>query len=234
MPDTAEAASKVKIDKKHFPDGTFRQAVKSFDKNKDGYLSSKERKAIKSIKLENEKCSFGPSTRQKLNLKGIAYFPQTKELNIVFYRLKNLKLDKLKKLKTVKLEDCQKVDGTKSDEKYDFTKNKKLEKLCLKNIGDNVKQISFARGNKIKSLELIVPKQMATVDLSRLSQMDDLQIHDSEIETIDLKKCVSLKKIWICNNKNLKELIFGANSELEELVASNHPFFECSTLYTEK
>ena len=85
LPDTAEAASKVKIDKKHFPDGTFRQAVKSFDKNKDGYLSSKERKAIKSIKLENEKCSFGPSTRQKLNLKGIEYFPQTKELKIVIY-----------------------------------------------------------------------------------------------------------------------------------------------------
>ena len=222
LPDSAEAASKVKIDKKHFPDITFRQTVKSFDKNKDGYLSRKERKAVKRIELENEHCSFGPSDGQILNLKGIEYFPQAKELNIVFYRLKNLKLDKLRNLKTVKLEDCQKVNGTKSDEKYDFTKNKKLEKLCLKNIGDNVKQISFAKGNKIKSLELIVPKQMPTVDLSRLSQMEDLQIYDSGIENVDLKKCVSLKKVWICNNKNLKELIFGANSELKELEAGNN------------
>lgn len=219
---TAEAASKVKIDRKHFPDRTFRQTVKSFDKNKDGYLSDKESKAVKSIELENENCALEPSARQKLNLKGIEYFPQTKELNIVFYRLKNLKLGRLKNLKTVKLDDCQKADGTESDKKYDFTKNKKLEKLCLKNIGDNVKQISFARGNKIKSLELTVPKQMPAVDLSRLSQMEDLQIHDSGIETVDLRKCVSLKKVWICNNKNLKELTFGASQKLKELEAGNN------------
>lgn len=36
--DVSKVASKVKIDKKHFPDKIFREYVKEFDKNKDGSL----------------------------------------------------------------------------------------------------------------------------------------------------------------------------------------------------
>ena len=38
LQNTAEAASKIKIDKNHFPDKIFREYVKEFDKNKDGSL----------------------------------------------------------------------------------------------------------------------------------------------------------------------------------------------------
>lgn len=220
-PNTAEAASKIKIDTKHFPGKIFREYVKAFDTNKDGYLSEKERKAVKRIELDNGKfTSHDPISKAPIvDLKGLEYFPQTEELWVSCYRLKNMKFEKLKKLKMVQFARCKKVDRTKSDETYDFTKNKKLRKVDLHSIGNTVKKILFAKDNEIERLLLTVPEQMDTVDLSRLSQVEYLEIsgYKSKVESIDLSQCVSLREVWISGLTKLTRLDCSNCTDLREL-----------------
>lgn len=79
---TVEAASSsVKIDAKHFPDKTFRNYVKGFDKNKNGALSKAERSKVKTIVL---------SSMAIKDLKGIEYFTNLTELSCRYNQLKKL------------------------------------------------------------------------------------------------------------------------------------------------
>lgn len=215
LPEGSEAASKVKIDKKHFPDKIFREYVKKYDKNGDGYFSVKEREAVKKIELDND---LYPAT---LNLMGMDYFPKTEELTLIWCDVKNLRFDRLKNLKVVNLEQCKKEDNKESDKEYDFTANKKLKEVQIRR--GNVKRILLAKNNKIEKFILRVPKQMKKVDLSRLSQVEELWLFDSEAESFNLKKCTFLKKAVITGNPNLTKLDFSANPNLEELeVNGNH------------
>ena len=223
LPDSAEAASKVKIDKKHFPGGVFREYVRSFDKNNDGYLSNKERDAVKRIDLDNgefphnEEISEAPIA----NMKGLGYFQQTEELNIEGYRLKNLEFGSLKKVQKIRLCRCRKIDRKKSDGTYDFTKNKRLEDVFLFQIGSIVDKIQFAENNKIRKFDLRVPSRLRKLDLRQLTQVEELGITWGKVlESIDLRKCVRLKKADIGNNKKLKNLDFSNNPDLEELMVT--------------
>ena len=61
-----EAATGIKIaDSKNFPDANFRAVVKTYDSNKDGYLSDSEISGVTNIVCEGKKIT---------SLKGIEYF----------------------------------------------------------------------------------------------------------------------------------------------------------------
>ena len=224
----ADAASKIKIDKKHFPGKAFREYVRKFDKNKDGYLSKKERKAVRRIELESGKgpCSFAITLRYlpKINLKGIGYFTQTEELKILDYKVENLKFATLKNLKMVDINMTSiKGNDGKAVEKYDFTENKKLREISLHWIGGSVKQILLASDNEVKKLALKPTSNMNKLDLSHFSQVEELIIERGEtLESIDLGKCALLKKADISYNKKLTSLDFSGNPNLEKLTAYNN------------
>jgi len=215
LQETAEAASKVRINKKHFPDKILREYVKGFDGNQDGSLSKKEREGVKKIKLDN---SLYPA---EMNFRGLDYFPKTEELTLIWCDAKNLRFDGLRNLKVVNLEFCKKIDRKASDKEYDFTANKKLEEVQIKR--GQVKRVLFAKNNKIRKFTFKVPKSMKTVDLSRLSQVEELNLTASEVKGFGLKKCKSLKTVAITGNPKLTKLDFGNSPNLEELDASgNH------------
>ena len=226
LSDNAEAASRIKIDKKHFPGKIFRSTIKEFDTNKDGYLSTKEREAVKRIELYNGKLPSDETIRVApiVDMKGLEYFAQTEELKFYGYRLRNLKFDSLKELEKIQIYHCRKVDRKKSDGKFDFTKNSKLKEVTLMYIGSIVDRILFTEDNVIKKFTLKVPSKMKKLDLSRLSQVEELSVeYGSVLESINLKECISLKKAWITKNKRLTKLDFSASPNLEELsVYGNH------------
>ena len=218
---TVEAASKIKIDKKHFPDKIFREYVKGFDGNKDGYLSKKEREAVKKIKLTSSRLS----SPAEINLEGMGYFPKTKKFIIDYCEVKNLRLDKLKNLRVVNFHQCKKVDKKESDKEYDFTQNKKLEEIELRRIGGNVTRVLVAKNNNIKKFIFKVPNKMKKVDLSRLSQVEEFDVYSSTAKdvSISLKKCTSLKKASISGHSYLTKLDLSDSPDLEELkVGGNH------------
>lgn len=212
LQNTAEAASKIKIDKNHFPDKIFREYVKGFDGNKDGYLSKGERDAVKKVKLDN---SLYPA---EINFKGLEYFPKIEELTLIWCDLKNLRFNKLKNLKVVNLEFCKKVDKKESDKEYNFTANKKLKELQIKR--GQVKRVLVAKDNKIKKFYFKVPKKMKQVDLSRFSKVEELGLFDSEVKSFNLEKCTSLKEVSITGNSKLTKLDFSNSPNLEELSVS--------------
>lgn len=197
LSDNAEAASRVKIDKKHFPGKIFRNIVKEFDTNKSGYLSKKERDAVSRIELNNGKLPSDEtiSAAPIVDMKGLKYFTQTETLKFYGYRLRNLKFDSLKKLGRIEILHCRKVDRKKSDGTYDFTKNKKLQEVTLMRIGSIVDKILFDKGNEIKEFTLKVPAKLERLDLSRLSQVEKMWVqYGPVLKSIDLRECTSLKE----------------------------------------
>ena len=85
-----DAAARIKTSKTNFPDKTIRKLAKSYDKNKDGYLSEKEIKKVKSIEIEFTEIE---------TLKGIEKFSSLEELTLV----------SVKKLKTLDFSACKKL-----------------------------------------------------------------------------------------------------------------------------
>ena len=82
----AEGTEDVKIDETNFPDDTFRDYVKNnCDKNRDGYLSEEEIKAVTKIDV--------PKTLTK-DLTGIEYFTELKTLDCSSSYLTELDLSK--------------------------------------------------------------------------------------------------------------------------------------------
>ena len=82
----AEGTEDVKIDETNFPDDTFRYYVKNnCDKNRDGYLSEEEIKAVTKIDV--------PKTLTK-DLTGIEYFTELKTLDCSSSYLTELDLSK--------------------------------------------------------------------------------------------------------------------------------------------
>jgi len=224
LPGSAEAASRIKIDKKHFPGKIFREYVKEFDKNKDGYLSAKERKAVKKIEFDNYEYAPDAAIDDAaiLNCKGMEYFPQAEEFRIVYYRLKNLKFDMLKNLKKVDFSDCQKADGKESDAEYDFTKNKKLQEITFCNMRGSLKKILIAQSNNLRRFMLKYPEQLEELDLSRFSRLEELSLYGLEIESLDLSRCISLLKASISENPNLTRLDCSACPNLKELLLNDN------------
>ena len=199
---SVEAASQVKIDKVHFPSKIFRKYVKQFDTDKNGYLSGGERKAAKKIELEDGSYSdmSGLMEAPKINLKGIEYFTHVTTLKIENYRAKNLKFSKMKNLKTVCFRRVCRNDKTEGDKVFDFTGNLKLEDVSV--MGTDADRVIFARGNKIKRLELSV----RTSSLRRLDKVEELYLSKGWKE-VDLSKCKALKKATLYG-KNLESLDF--------------------------
>lgn len=216
LPHSANAASQIKIDQTHFPDKTFRKYVKEFDTNKNGYLSQKERKAVKKLKLYHWSCSLdsGLQSAPKINLKGMEYFPKIKNLEITNYKVKNLNLAKLKKLVSVDLMEVGKKDGKETDTVLDFSQNTNLKNISIES--GNTKQIYFPKNNKIQKLELSSMKQLKNLSFIHLSQLKDLSFTHSKIEKINLNGCTNVRKINLSYN-DINKITIDACTNLEEL-----------------
>ncbi len=99
----AALAESVKINAKNFPDSTFRKVIKKVcDTNKDGKLSDKEIKAVKSLDLYFDTVHYdlGISGTIK-DLTGIERFTNLQDLDFHYQNVKKLDVSKNTKLRSL-------------------------------------------------------------------------------------------------------------------------------------
>ena len=104
---SVQAAGGVAITSNNFPDSNFRGVVQQFDKDKNGYLSDSEIKAVTYLDCPNQNIS---------NLSGIKYFTALKTLNCSYNKLQTLDVNSITTLQTLQ---CR---------------NNKISKLDLSNL----------------------------------------------------------------------------------------------------
>ena len=132
----AEGTEDVKIDETNFPDDTFRDYVKNnCDKNRDGYLSEEEIKAVTKIDV--------PKTLTK-DLTGIEYFTELKTLDCSSSYLTELDLSKNTALTDL---DCSSNDLTK----LDLSENKALELLWV--YGNDLTTLDLSHNTELQNLD---------------------------------------------------------------------------------
>ena len=132
----AEGTEDVKIDETNFPDDTFRYYVKNnCDKNRDGYLSEEEIKAVTKIDV--------PKTLTK-DLTGIEYFTELKTLDCSSSYLTELDLSKNTALTDL---DCSSNDLTT----LDLSENKELELLWV--YGNDLTTLDVSQNTELQNLD---------------------------------------------------------------------------------
>lgn len=194
----SKTTSTVKIDKKHFPDATFRAYVKKeFDKNKDGKLSKAEIAKVSEIDLQYTKIS---------SFKGIEYFSELTSFYCRSTQLKTLDVSKNKKLKFL---DC----GMNELEKLDVSKNTKLETLyCQYN---PLAGLDVSKNKKLKNL-LCFECGLKKLDVSKNTELQTLECSCNKLTSLDVSKNIKLWKL-LCDQNELKQLDVSKNIELQTL-----------------
>ncbi len=207
-------AKSVAINDENFPDFYFRVFVKnSFDKNKDGKLSDKERAAVTEI---NVGC---PSEYQSdleypapYTLEGIEFFSNLKKLYC-----SECYLDYL-----------------------DISKNKKLEELnCNEN---NLQKLNLKNNTKLKILRCSYNK-LKKIDISKNKKLQTFYCSDNKIKKLNVDKNKKLEDIIISGNlfkkiditklSNLKSICCGEN-KLKKLDISKNKKLNCLECHTNK
>ena len=197
--------------------------VKKYDRDKDGYLSRKEIKKIKSLYLEN----LGG-----LSVKGISKLKHLKKIKIQTakpaYNIKEVE-------KLHRLEDVYIDIEPKKKLVLDFRKSKKIKKLDIA-IQNNKGNLKISRKNKIKYLSIGGIKNSAfiankclkakkihiftnlnkgNVNLINRKYLEDVYLCKAKnLQNITVKNCVRLKKIKL-NGCKSSSCTIENNSQLK-------------------
>lgn len=170
LPAGAFAADGVAISTANFPDSTFRKYVRTFDKDKDGSLSSTEIAAAKEIELYSKGIS---------NLKGVEYFTALKELDCWGNKLTSLDLSKNKKLTVLFCADNQLTS-------LNISGCAALKYLtCERN---QLKSLDVSKNTKLATLNCNNNK-LTSLNLSNNPMLSNIQCADNNIGKINLQNC---------------------------------------------
>lgn len=235
------AASSVALSEKNFPDKIFRDYLSSYDKNKDGKLSTAELKKINWLTLYDE-----------VDLTGIQYLtylthfqakPKNKTLDLrknkalqevsIEYAdsLETLKLAGLKKLSIVYIKQCanlKKLDVSKCSALKELTcLNGKLKSLDV----SSLKKLEWfvCEGNQLTKLDVSKNTKLTTLNACRnkltniktSKKFVALYVYENKLKTLDVSKMKSLKFLEAGDNK-LANMNVTKNSNLETLMLHNN------------
>ncbi len=189
----ADAASQVRINSHNFPDKAIRKVARSYDKNKNGYLSPKEISKIKKVSLKKTK--YGDGTT---NYKGLERFTNLRVLR------------------------CREHMYGKGDKEIvlDLSKNKKLEELHL---GDNhygsvITKLKLTNCKKLKVLDVTQALRLKKIDLRGCAALKEATIlYGHRLTSLDFSSCHKLKKLWVQALARLSKLKLGDINNVESL-----------------
>jgi len=221
----AEAAENVKISAAYFPDPNFRDYIlNNLDKDKDGYLSTEERK-IKYLDVDDKDIS---------SLEGIGWFP---ELVTISCRGNDLEtLDTSNNPNLISIE-CT-GNNIKS---LDLSHNLELQALwCYNNeiskldvsMCKNLTSLHATRcgmtkiilGNHPQLWELHLDEnELESIDVSGCPKLRYLEINRNKLTELDVNNCKQLKGLY-CNFNLLKKLEIKNLTELEMLFCMGNQF----------
>lgn len=196
------AAGTLYVNSTTFPDDAFRQYIENtYARKKSGkvYLNDTDLQNITVINLNNQ--------TKIVNLKGIEYFPNLKELYLTqCSSLSDLDISyntKLEKL-TVTNSKLTTINVTNNPEL--IVLNCQMNQISKLNLAKNTKLKQLdCRGNKITSLDLSKNPNLVTVDC-----------HNNSLTGLAISACTKLT-YFDCSSNNFSRLDFSANTNLTEL-----------------
>lgn len=170
---------RIKINEKNFPDPLFRDYVREFDKNNDGYLSSEEREKPYWITVNDMKIE---------DLTGIEYFAKITSLDCTNCEIKTLDVSQNKKLRYI---DCP---------------NNNIEELVLPDYSaeDESELIHLDCSlNYISDLDLSQYKTLEWLDCS-YNELSTLNLHSNTVlSSLDCSHN-GIRELDLASNTNLE------------------------------
>ena len=220
----SERATGVAINATNFPNAAFREYVKQFDTDNNGYFSTSEIKRVLTIELIKD-----PSVT---SLKGIEYFTALTNLNVYKDALTSLDLSKNTELVILGCDD-------NNISSLDLSKNTKLVYLNCDNnsisslnlSSNNNLETLFCQNNNLSSLSItsnpnlvrlyVSGNPISTLDTSKNPKLEDLDCQLTNISTLNTSANPALISIGCCNCENLSSIDVTKNSKLNCLFLSD-------------
>ncbi len=196
----------IPIDEAIFPDEVFREYVKRYDTNGDGYLHIEERESVEWIFLVSSGIE---------DLKGIEYFPNLKTLQCYSNNLTELDVSKLSQLTYL---DCRSNNLTE----LDVSKLSQLTYLdCSYN---NLTELNVLQASQLTDLGCSY-NNLTELDLSACPDLESISCSENRLTNIYLTGMPNLKK-FSCNSNQLADLDLSKMPKLEKLTVYNNPLTE--------
>lgn len=200
-------AGSIAINSKNFPDANFRKYISTnidqkVNGERDGYLTKKERLAVKSIECYE---------REIKNLKGIELFTNLQYLNCYDNKISNLDVNKNRKLTAL---NCyyNKISN------LDVSKNEALEKLVCG--GNNLSELDVSKNLKLMVVNCSDNK-ISSLDVSKNKALEVLVCGGNNLSELNVSKNAALRSL-ICYENSLSVLDVSNNSVLERLYCYNN------------
>ena len=199
---TLNAAGGVKIDSKNFPDKNFREAVKTYDTNRDGSLSSAEISKVIYLSVNNAKIS---------SVKGVEKFTNLVSFYCSGNSIKSLDVSKNKKLQYLSCSNNKITSITGLGELKDLTYF-----YCLNN---NLSSLDLTKNTKLSTLQCGGNKLTGVKGLSNLKSLKYLYCEKNNISSLDLNKLTELTYLD-CSTNKITDLKLPKTGNLSRLYCS--------------
>jgi len=177
-----------KIDEENFPDENFREYLKDFDEDGDGYFKRNEMDNVTSIDV---------SSKNIKNLDGINYFTNLISLKCANNQLTELKINGL-------LPKLQILDVSENPNLQ--TLECGANQLTTLNVSKNTNLLHLICSNN----------KLTTLDVSGNTNLQSLWCNLNQLTSVDVSQNSELLQL-LCGNNQLKELDLSSNKKLDVL-----------------
>ena len=198
----ASEPQSVEINETNFPDETFRDYVKDFDKDGNDVLSPQEIAEVTEINVYNKSIS---------DLTGIKYFTELETLMCYSNRLTSLDVSGCTELKGLICYNNQLAE-------LDVSENAALVELnCLNN---DLTSLDVSGCTELKGL-ICYNNQLAELDVSENAALVELNCLNNDLTSLDVSDCTALTYLD-CSDNRLTSLDVSKNTELGWLNCSEN------------
>lgn len=192
----------VAIDEGNFPDEVFRDYVKQYDTDKNGALSTEERKSVTEMDVNGNVA----------DVTGIENFTALKTLEVDNQQLTKLDVSKLTELETLLCSGNQltTLNLTKNTKLIHFTcSDNQLETLNLaKNTAltdiwcsnNQLTKLDVANNTALVTLDCS-DNQLTSLNVAKNTALADLRCYNNQLTTLDLSTNVNLEYLECANNQ---------------------------------
>ena len=211
----ARAAGDVAIDAQHFPDPIFRNHVgEYYDSNHDQVLSQAECNEVTLIGIGS--WNDIPDQEKIASLKGIEYFPNLRQIDCEYHKLRSIDASKNKKLMVLHVDHNQltKIDVTQNPEMMRIEAG--YNQLTTLDVSKNPKLIEFNCNDN----------HLSTIDVSHNPALEELIVPNNPLTTLDVRHNTKLWSLY-CNNCALTSLDISQNTSLAIREVAEFNYFEC-------
>lgn len=203
---SAAAKKSITISKKNFPDKKFRSYIRrKFDKNKNGKLSEKEIKKIRTLEVVNV------YSETKIDYQGIEYFTYLERLYL--RNIEKIDLSKNRNLTSLTIANANLT-------KINLTKNKKLDYLEVENC-KKIRKMDLSKNSKLRILHCSRNKKMKEISFPEKSELYDVYLPNNALQKLDVKNAKKLEYIE-CTNNQIKTLYVNQTPKLKDLYCGNN------------